>query len=104
MQTEKPNSKTRFWAGTVSTSLFLACIVGALTTFESPGSRPFSWSNPFAWDAPTQTVTQYQVLEKEAGKSASIQMVNSAGDTVILDDWNYTAITRGKPQPPSKHK
>jgi hypothetical protein len=103
MQPEKLNPRTRYLTGPFSVAVFLVCVAGALASFGPPSLRPGSWTSPFTWDAPTRTIARFKTLEKDAGHSTSMPVVNAGGETVILDDWNYTAIVRGRPEPSAHH-
>jgi hypothetical protein len=94
-------------AGLFTTGVLLASIGGAIAylgsplpwaimessqTVESPGSPP-------VWDAPARTVAFVRSTEKAPGHTATATVVSPSGEVVILDDWQYTAIVRGRPQP-----
>lgn len=102
MRLNKLMPRSRFLTGLMSAAVFLACFAGALASFGPPSLRPGSWVSPFTWDAPAQTATRFRAMETDARRSESIRVGQPGGETVILDDWNYTAIVRGRPEP-SKH-
>jgi hypothetical protein len=104
MQLERNCLRTKltgFLAGLVTMGVFLASIGGAIAYLGSA----MSWSimensqSPLVLDAPARTVAFVRATEKEPGRTATTTVINPAGEVVILDDWNYTAITRGRPQP-----
>jgi hypothetical protein len=99
MQPNKLTSSKRFLTAPLSAAVFVACAAGALASFGPPSLLATAWANPFTWDAPVRTIARFKAVEKDAGRSAPMPVINASDETVILDDWNYTAIVRGRSGP-----
>ena len=98
---------TAILAGPLTAGVFLASICGGIAYLGS--ATPWSIMettqtvgsprSPLTLDGPARTVAFVRFTEKETGRTATKTVINPAGEVVVLDDWNYTAIVRGRPQP-----
>jgi hypothetical protein len=102
---ERKTSWIRFAAGFGTAVLLFSLIVGAVAFLGlgllGEGSLQAVSENPLTFDVPAVALAQEEI-DKHVGRSGSRPLVQPSGEVVVLDDWSYTAIVRGRPQP-SKH-
>ncbi len=95
------------------TVAFLASMAGGAMAFlgsDLLGSPLFSqnsgtesnWRSPLAFDAPTWELARIKAGEKELNRSFAVISTEVASDVTLLDDWQYTLITRGRPTPSNR--
>ena len=100
MQPKQRDSASKSWfAGVLTFGLLAMGASGALASFGPQILPRGAWISPFTWDAPTRTIARDKSLEKGSGRTATVAVFSPAGEVVVLDDWNYTAICRGRPEP-----
>ncbi len=97
------------WVSRVGAAGVLSLVVGGAFVFlasdalwPTATAQELGAESPLAFDAPTWAVARANADEK-AGHMRATAVVQGTNEIVVIDDWNYTAIVRGRPQP-SKHK
>jgi hypothetical protein len=105
MQAQHATSQIRSAAGFGTAVLLFSLIVSAVaflgTDLLGEQSLPAVSGSPFTFDVPALALAQ-EKIDKDAGRADSRALLQPGGEVVVLDDWNYTAIVRGRPHP-SKH-
>jgi len=112
MQVQEHASK-RSWlrsAADLSAAILLfSCLISAIVLLgmellrEGDSSLQAVSENPLTFDVPALAVTK-ENIDQHAGRSASRPLLQPSGEVVVLDDWSYTAIVRGRPQPSKHHR
>jgi hypothetical protein len=107
MRAQQATSQFRSTAGIGTAVLLFSLIVSAVallgTDLLGGQSLPTVSESPFTFDVPALALAQ-EKIDKDAGRAASQALLQPDGEVVVLDDWNYTAIVRGRPQPSKHHK
>jgi hypothetical protein len=108
-----PGRQTGYVIRLLRAGFLLVCVTAALAYLspgvlrshspsQAPDGAPSSLGSLLPFDAPVWSAAVFKAGMSEGGQAVA-RVTRPTEEVVVVNDWNYTAIVRGRPQP-STHK